>query len=191
MQQHVNDSSTTIDIHSQPHHHSTDTIYSRTTAMPPAPSDPEGSIALEETGNLGITGGSSSVSKISNDKTKHDTASRSSVLRHRRVTSTPTTSYASTLDTLMLACSTNQEVSPDKSDLSSSHGGDRQKTQSSKQTVVSASQQPEQTSSHFDILSSHLPSSSHQYTTSSGGVVLQTLPGPSHYEKLSVIGNGK
>jgi len=188
VQQHVIESTTTLDIHNQAPHQSTDIAYSRTTNMPPTPSDPEGSIPIEETGGLGITGASSSVDKMSTDRTKHDTTSRSSLPGYRGVISTPTTS---TSDTSMLSSSDNQDVSPDKSGLPSDHGGARRKTQPSQQTVVSASQQPQQTSSHLGILSSHLQSASHQYTTSSGGAVLQTLRDPSHYEELSVIGNGK
>ena len=159
--------------------------------MPPTPSDPEGSIPIDETGGLGIAGGSSSVGKLSTDRTKHDTTSRSSLPGYRGVTSTPTTSHTSTSDTSMLSSSDNQDVSPDNPSLPSDHGGARRKTDPSQQTVVSAPQQPQQTSSHLGILSSHLQTSSHQYTTSSGGAVLQTLRDPSHYEELSVIGNGK
>jgi serine/threonine protein kinase len=78
---------------------------------------------------------------------------------------------------------------PDKPILPSDHLGARPKIQPLNPTVVSASQ-PQQTSSQLGILSSHLQHPSTQYTTSSGGAVLQTLRDPSHYEELSVIGNG-
>ena len=83
--------------------------------------------------------------------------------------------------------SSSDTTTPDKPMLPSDHGGARPKLNP---TVVSASQ-PQQTSSQLGILSSHLQHPSTQYTTSSGGAVLQTLRDPSHYEELSVIGNGK
>ena len=165
---------------------------SSTTIMSPIPSDPEGSIPIEE--GLGGLGASSSVEKMSTDNTnlrttiKHDTTSRSSLPGYRGSLSTPTSSHTSTSETSMLSSS--DTTTPDKPILPSDHGGARPKTQPLNPIVVSASQ-PQQTSSQLGILSSHLQHPSTQYTTSSGGAVLQTLRDPSHYEELSVIGNGK
>ena len=180
VQQNVIESTSIPDKHIQPLHYSQPSIHS-TTTMPPAPSDPEGSIPIERAEGIG---GSSSVDRISTD-TK--TTSRSSLPGYRGSISTPTSSHTSTSETSMLSSS---DISPEKTSLPSDHGGARQKTHP--QTVVSALQeQPQPTSSHLGILSTHLQTASHPYTTSSGGAVLQTLRDPSHYEELSVIGNGK
>ena len=195
VQQNVIESTTTFDTPNQPPHHPQHSRYSATT-MPPAPSDPEGSIPVDETGGIGVKGGSSSIEKMSTDTTnirpgKHDTTSRSSLPGYRGSVSTPTSSHTSTSETSMLSPADTPDVSADKPALPSDHGGARRKAHSqTSHTTVSASQQP-QTSSHLGILSSHLQPASQTYTTSSGGAVLQTLRDPSHYEELSVIGNGK
>ena len=196
IQQNVIESTTASDANNPKVLHHQNIVIHSTTTMPPTPSDPEGSIPIDETsGGLSVQGGSSSVEKMSTDNTnirptKHDTTSRSALPGYRGVASMPSSSQTLTSDTSLLSSS---DVSLDKTGSSTDHGGARRKTQPSQQTVVSASsQQPQQTSSHLGILSSHLqPSSSHQYTTSGGGAVLQTLRDPSHYEELSVIGNGK
>ena len=192
VQQNVIESTTSLDpINTQFLHHQ-NILLNSTTTMPPTPSDPEGSMPIDNTtGGFSVKGGSSSVEKMSTDNTnikstKHDTTSRSSLPGYRGATSTTNPSHTLTSETSLLPSSI------DKTGSSQDHGGARRKTQPSQQTVVSASQQPQQTSSHLGILSSHLqPASSHQYTTSGGGAVLQTLRDPLHYEELSVIGTGK
>ena len=192
VQQNVIESTNTLDANSPNFVHHQNIVIHSTTTMPPTPSDPEGSIPIDETtGGLSVKGGSSSVEKMSTDNTnikptKHDTTSRSSLPGYRGATSTTTSSHTLTSETSL------RSPSLEKTGSSEDHGGARRKTQPSQQTVVSASQQPQQTSSHLGILSSHLqPASSHQYTTSGGGAVLQTLRDPLHYEELSVIGTGK
>ena len=194
VQQNVIESTSTLDTHNQPPYHPQHPIYS-TETMPPAPSDPEGSIPVEEPSRVGVTE-EGSVEQMSIDNTninpgKHDTTSRSSLPGYRGNTSTPTFSHTSTSETSMLSSSDIRDTSTDKTAIPSDHGGARPKTRSqSSHTTVSASQQPP-TSSQLGILSTHLQTASHTYTTSGGGAVLQTLRDPSHYEELSVIGNGK
>lgn len=193
VQQNVIESTTTVDTPIQ-------LLDYPAATMPPKPSDPEGSIPLDEAGGIGMRGASSDCkmstdnqSSIVRQQTKpdsHDTTNRSSLPGYRGNMATSTSSHTVTSDTAMLSSS-------DKPTLRSDHGGARKKTSSSispsqsqtSHTTTSTSQP--QSSSHLGILSTHLQPSTHTYTTSSGGAVLQTLRDPSHYEELSVIGNGK
>ena len=164
--------------------------------MPPAPSDPEGSIPIEETRRMLVKEESRSVEKIITINTnimpgKHDKTSRLSLSGYRGNTSTPTSSHPSTSETSMLSPSDIQDASPDKTAITSDNGGSRGKTHSqSSHTTVSASQE-HQTSSQLGTLSSHIQTAPHTYTRSGAGAVLQTIRDSSHYDELSVIGNGK
>ena len=191
VQQNVIESTTTVDTPNQllNQRH----IAHPAPTMPPGPSDPEGSIPLDEAGGIGVRG-TSSDSKTSTDNQSsilrqqikpdnHDTTNRSSLPGYRRSTDVSTSSHSVTSETAM-------QTSSD----TSGHGGARRKTPSSVpsshlQTSIDTSQP--QSSSHHGILSTQLQPPSHTYTTSSGGAVLQTLRDPTHYEELSVIGNGK
>ena len=171
-------------------------------AMPPGPSDPAGgSMPIQGTDSLSAsetrmnTDNQSSILRQQIKPDNHNTTNRTSLPGYSGGnTSTSTSSHAlpSSETTSMLSSSSAEGHHM----LSTGGGGARPKTSSSKvgSFDMSSSSQPplSQTSAQHGVLSTNLQQTSSQtYTTSTGGAVLQTLRDPSHYEEISVIGNGK